>query len=117
MKKAITLVCFGMMCVSSYSQLKVNEDGLVGIGGSTKTRTTLNLSSNTPVGIAVGYNNTSLSNVMGIYISSGNSRNSVDTQYTGVFVGPGGIVSTRNCYGVESVVGPTSEINVIVEPL
>lgn len=106
MKKAITLVCFGMMCVSSYSQLKVNEDGLVGIGGSTKTGATLNLSSNTSVGIAVGYNNTSLSSMMGIYVSSGNS---VDTRYTGVFVGPSGGISTQNRYGVVGIVQPTSK--------
>lgn len=101
MKKIILFASLCLASMSSFAQLRVDSLGKVGIGGSTSANYTATISPVTANGLLI--NNSSGAPAMsGIEI---NTTKHSGCQATGIYIGPGGGVSSLNVYGTRTIVG------------
>lgn len=104
MKKTISLLCLSMAIATSFAQLKVDNEGRVGIGGSTSNNYTMTISPAAANGILI--NNSSKATTQ-TAIEIQNVKGNV-SQVTGLYIGPGSGTTTQNVYGTRSIVGLTN---------
>lgn len=93
-----------MVIATSFAQLKVNNEGRVGIGGSTSNNYTMTISPAAANGILI--NNSSKATTQ-TAIEIQNVKGNV-SQVTGLYIGPGSGTTTQNVYGTRSIVGLTN---------
>lgn len=91
MKKTITLACFSLIFVSGHAQFKVGNKGLIGIGSSIESENAITLGYDVSCGINICNSSKLQSSITGIRVSG---RKGENTQFTGVFVGPGTVSPT-----------------------